>query len=115
MEERLLRGYVDVGAVEDFDEGEAVRVSAGDLNLALFRSGGRFYALIDQCPHAEAPLSDGSLVEHELSCSWHAWKFDVRSGESLLVSGIPPVQSHDVQVSAGRVMVAAEPRPPPGR
>lgn len=48
--------------------------------LVLFRDGeGRPGALIDRCPHRNVPLSIGAVVDGQLQCGYHGWRFD-RSG-----------------------------------
>lgn len=45
--------------------------------LVLFRgSGGAPSAFSDRCPHRNVPLSMGRVVEGELECRYHGWRFD---------------------------------------
>lgn len=45
--------------------------------LVLFRDGeGKPGALIDRCPHRNIPLSIGEVVDGQLQCSYHGWRFD---------------------------------------
>lgn len=47
------------------------------LPLVLFRDGeGRAAALLDRCPHRNVPLSLGEVVEGQLQCPYHGWRFD---------------------------------------
>jgi phenylpropionate dioxygenase-like ring-hydroxylating dioxygenase large terminal subunit len=47
------------------------------LPLVLFRDGeGRAAALLDRCPHRNVPLSLGEVVEGQLQCTYHGWRFD---------------------------------------
>jgi phenylpropionate dioxygenase-like ring-hydroxylating dioxygenase large terminal subunit len=47
--------------------------------LVLFRDGdGKPGALLDRCPHRNVPLSIGDVVEGELQCAYHGWRFDRR-------------------------------------
>jgi nitrite reductase/ring-hydroxylating ferredoxin subunit len=69
----------------------------GDLrSLELphaFRLGGRDYVLVRaedelfafprQCPHQLGPLSDGPVHGATVTCPWHGYRFDLRSGENL--------------------------------
>jgi phenylpropionate dioxygenase-like ring-hydroxylating dioxygenase large terminal subunit len=42
--------------------------------------------LKDRCPHRLAPLSAGSVVEGELQCGYHGWRFCADGGASLIPS-----------------------------
>jgi phenylpropionate dioxygenase-like ring-hydroxylating dioxygenase large terminal subunit len=56
--------------------------------LVLFRSNGRASALLDRCPHRNAPLSLGRVVEGgKLQCAYHGWQFE-GSGRCALVPGL---------------------------
>ena len=52
--------------------------------LCVGRHGERFFAVKDYCPHAEFPLSEGTLYANgELECCWHGARFDCLSGKAL--------------------------------
>jgi nitrite reductase/ring-hydroxylating ferredoxin subunit len=49
--------------------------------IALYNIDGDFYALDGVCPHQGGPLGKGCLTGHVVTCPWHGWQFDVRSGQ----------------------------------
>ncbi len=52
--------------------------------LCVGRHGDRFFAVKDYCPHAEFPLSEGTLYANgELECCWHGARFACDSGKVL--------------------------------
>ncbi|SEU26991.1 aromatic ring-hydroxylating dioxygenase subunit alpha [Stigmatella erecta] len=56
--------------------------------LVLFRGeGGRPAALLDRCPHRNIPLSLGRVVEGQLQCGYHGWRFDA-AGECRAIPGL---------------------------
>jgi phenylpropionate dioxygenase-like ring-hydroxylating dioxygenase large terminal subunit len=57
--------------------------------LVLFRGqGGRAAALLDRCPHRNAPLSLGRVVRGgRLECAYHGWQFE-GSGRCAFVPGL---------------------------
>lgn len=68
------------GAVDDWADGEAIRVRFQGRAVAVFRVGERFFALEDRCPHQGTPLSDGDVEGAAVRCSGHGLKFDLTSG-----------------------------------
>ena len=65
-----------------------------DRGRLVFRKSGRQIALFDtpegvvacnnRCPHEGYPLREGILDDQcVLTCNWHNWKFDLRSGRNL--------------------------------
>ncbi len=52
--------------------------------LCVGLHAGRFFAVKDYCPHAEFPLSEGTLYANgELECCWHGARFACASGKVL--------------------------------
>jgi phenylpropionate dioxygenase-like ring-hydroxylating dioxygenase large terminal subunit len=44
--------------------------------IAVWREAdGRAAAVVDRCPHRSVPLSDGRVVEGQLECPYHGWRF----------------------------------------
>ena len=57
------------------------------LPVALANVAGTIYAFSDSCRHAGGPLSSGVLRDDVVTCPWHGWAYNVRTGKSV----IPPV------------------------
>ncbi len=69
-------------------EGKSIVVAGPKgLQIALFKIDGEVYALDNACPHSEGPLGEGELERSVVTCPWHAWQFDVTSGECLNMPG----------------------------
>jgi nitrite reductase/ring-hydroxylating ferredoxin subunit len=69
-----------VSTVSAIPPGSAQSVSVAGRQIALFNVDGKFHAIDDMCPHAGAPLSQGSLRGCIITCPWHGWDFDVTNG-----------------------------------
>jgi nitrite reductase/ring-hydroxylating ferredoxin subunit len=82
MDERIR-----VGKREDFPDGRGRAVDVAGERVAVFRSGDRWYALQDACPHMGASLADGALEGGRVVCDWHGRRFDLATGESDMRSG----------------------------
>lgn len=76
------RGYVAVAQVSDILEGEGkMVVGLADKPIALFKVNGEFFAINHICPHRGGPLAEGKLRATIVTCPWHGWSFDIRTGE----------------------------------
>ncbi len=60
------------------DMGKLVEVNGKEI--ALFKTGGKVYAIHSICPHQGGPLAEGGLDGTIVTCPWHGWSFDVVSG-----------------------------------
>ena len=64
------------GTIREFQiEGRALAISNVD---------GKFYAISNTCLHRGGPLAQGTLSGKIVTCPWHGWQFDVRSGKTPL-------------------------------
>jgi len=72
--------------------------------ILLIASGNRIFAIANRCPHEGYPLSEGTLGPNcVLTCNWHNWKFDLRTGEALV--GRDPVRTYDVFERDGEIYI----------
>jgi NAD(P)H-dependent nitrite reductase small subunit len=79
-------------------------VTIGDREVAVFNVEGVFHAIDNECPHRGGPLAEGELEGCLVQCPWHAWQFDLTTGES--VTDDLTVARYDVRVEDGAVLVA---------
>ena len=100
--------WVDVAAADDVLEGEVLAVAAGGQQLALFRLEEAVFALVDQCSHGYARLSDGYVEDGCVECPLHQGLVDIRTGEPRSAPITDPVKSVPARVVAGRVEVAVD-------
>ena len=77
-----------VSKISDIEEGQATLCDIGGQEIAVFKSGGGFYAMDGVCPHQGGPLHEGYVADGEVTCPWHAWAFDIKTGECQTVSGV---------------------------
>jgi len=91
-------------AVSDVAPGTGKLVAVDGKEIALFNVDGTFYALDNECPHRGGPLGEGDLEGCIVTCPWHAWQYDVRTGESI--TDDLKVARYDAKVEGGDVLVA---------
>jgi nitrite reductase (NADH) small subunit len=51
--------------------------------MALFDLGGEVVCVQAFCPHLLGPLFQGSVAGGAVTCPWHAWRFDLKSGDRI--------------------------------
>ncbi|HEX5105740.1 MAG TPA: Rieske 2Fe-2S domain-containing protein [Pirellulaceae bacterium] len=73
--------WVRVAAASDLAPGTCGEYVAGERIVALFNVDGQFYALDGICPHQGGPLGKGRLAGCIVTCPWHGFQFDVRTGQ----------------------------------
>jgi nitrite reductase (NADH) small subunit len=64
-------------------EGEAKEFAlASGRPLCIARISGEVTAMDNECPHNGGPLAEGMIEGSRVICPWHAWAFDVHTGEA---------------------------------
>src|SRR5471030_347504 len=64
-------------------EGEVAEFTVKDHPLCVAKSGGSISVLDGVCPHEGGPLGEGIIEDGKVVCPWHAYAFDLRTGETL--------------------------------
>jgi nitrite reductase/ring-hydroxylating ferredoxin subunit len=76
----------------------------GKRQIALFRTENGILACNNRCPHEGYPLREGSLDGAcILTCNWHNWKFDLKTGENL--TGGDALRTYATKVEAGEIWI----------
>lgn len=71
-----------VASTADCPAGSSMEVVAENQVVALYCVEGEYFALDGVCPHQGGPLGEGDLHEEIVTCPWHGWQFDVKTGQS---------------------------------
>ncbi len=98
-----LKNWIDVCSVEDvpFQGSRIVKTPEGCL--ALFKtSAGEVFALNDECPHKQGPLSQGMVHDKFVTCPLHSWVFSLETGEAQ-GADVGKVETQPVRIVEGRV------------
>lgn len=70
--------------------GKVIEFDDEDMNVAIFRVGGRLFAASNICPHQHSPVLHEGVVERTaeasspctVTCPLHGWTFSLLTGES---------------------------------
>lgn len=100
-------GFVRAIAAGDLAPGACMEVAVAGRPVALYNVDGRFYALANSCLHRGGPLGQGMLDGQVVMCPWHAWTWDVTTGENT-ANGTLKMPRYEVQVEDGQVYVKVE-------
>lgn len=83
----MSRELVRVATLSAIPCGVLFYVNIDGLPVALANVGGTIYAFGDSCRHEGGSLAAGVLIDHTVTCPWHGWTYDVRTGKSI----VPPI------------------------
>lgn len=94
-----------IGTMEELRTNGPLRGRVGDVRLIVFLADDEPIATQARCPHAHGPLHEGEICGTVLTCPWHGWSFDLKSGvceedpDLMLERYAVTVQGDDIFVS----------------
>ena len=94
-----------VAALSEIPNGGFKCVDVEGVSLLICRLYADAYALINNCPHQNQRMDDGSMFEYEIVCPHHGACFDVRDGSRLSGPSVYPLGGYPCRVVAGEVEV----------
>ena len=99
--------YVKVAKLDDLPPGSCREFQADGKPVALFNVNGTVFALDNTCLHRGGPLGQGVLEENIVTCPWHGWQYDVKSGAVVMNPDIK-VRKFAVKVEGDDIQVDVE-------
>ena len=98
---------VSIGSIDDFPEGTPTFAEAEGERLCVVRVGDRVHVVCDDCPHAEASLSEGDYLadENAVECPLHGSTFDMGTGIPNEPPATEAVRVYAVTIDDGDVQV----------
>jgi 3-phenylpropionate/trans-cinnamate dioxygenase ferredoxin subunit len=95
----------DVGAVDEVTEDTPLPAVVDGRNVGVYLLGGRYYALEDVCPHADALLSQGFVEGEEIECPLHGARFHIPTGRCTREPGSRDLACYDAKRAGSRILV----------
>ena len=98
---------VSIGSIDDFPEGRPTFAEADGERLCVVRVGDDVRVICDDCPHAEASLSEGDYLadENAVECPLHGSTFDLATGIPNEPPATEAVRVYAVTIDDGDVQV----------
>lgn len=106
LDTQMHADWLDIGTLDQLPAlGARTLPVLGGKEIAIFRTAnGDVYALLNQCPHRQGPLSQGIVHDTTVTCPLHNWRISLLDGRALgndegCVPTIP------VKIDGGRILI----------
>ncbi len=96
--------YLPVAEAAEVPKDGVKVVTVAGTPIALLNVGGEIFALEHSCPHQGGPIGEGEVCGMTITCPWHDWKFDIRTGANDRDPTIL-AKTYAVRVVEGMVLV----------
>jgi 3-phenylpropionate/trans-cinnamate dioxygenase ferredoxin subunit len=96
-----------VCAVTDIEPNASARFVVDGMPIAIVRIDDDFYAIGDQCSHADVSLSEGEIdpEDRHIECWKHGSRFSLETGEPDTLPATRPVPVYTVKIEGDDVLV----------
>lgn len=97
--------FVKAAKVAEIRPGETKVVECGGKALALCNADGKVFAVDNTCLHRGGPLGEGFMDGTTLTCPWHAWQYDVTTGQSTVNPQVK-LATYETKIEGEDVLIA---------
>lgn len=95
-------GWLPIADTGSIPDGQHLFVRKGNLSCYVVRDGNDFVVYDAHCPHKDNVIMDSGVNGSEITCPFHAWKFDLKTGECIS-GGKTPLKKLAVKVEDGKI------------
>lgn len=94
---------------QEIPPGRGWPVQAGGYRIAVFDTPSGVRAVENRCRHVGNPIDDGPTSGEIVTCPWHGWQYDLRTGNHLTIFGRRPgLRTFPVRQEGDEVWVEVE-------
>jgi nitrite reductase (NADH) small subunit/3-phenylpropionate/trans-cinnamate dioxygenase ferredoxin subunit len=90
--------------LEQIPAGQAVEKRILARRVAVFNDNGTLYGIEADCKHMKASLAAGEVSNGVVTCNWHHWKYDLKTGECIGRPGMR-LRIYPIEVVEGEVFL----------
>ena len=83
---------------------EAKEFKCGDKEICVANVDGTYSAMDNICLHRGGPLGEGIIANGKLICPWHAWAWDLKTGQSTHDRNVK-LAVYPLKIEDGDVMI----------
>ena len=94
-----------VAQANEIEDEDVLQAKIGDHLLAIYNTGGQFYASDDLCTHGHALLSEGLVIDNIIECPLHQGRFDIKNGAPKGAPVCEKLTTYPTKIDDGKVYV----------
>lgn len=101
-----MANWIDLGPTGDFATDPHQCLTVDGHPLVVLHHQGQYYVLENTCPHAGLPLGEGQCQGLVLTCPFHGYSYNIRTGQNVDFPDVEmPVGTYQTRVEDGRLWV----------
>jgi nitrite reductase/ring-hydroxylating ferredoxin subunit len=96
--------WIRVANTDEVSAGNGIVVEVNDKCLAVFNVDEAFHVTDNTCLHRGGPLGEGDLEGETVTCPWHGWEYNVKTGHCVNNPSIN-IKTYQTIVEEGEVKI----------
>ena len=102
-----MKKFYPVASIEDLIPGRGLKINIKKIDIALFIDKDNIYAVQNKCPHQNAELSDGYIMNKKLYCSLHHWAFSLPDGKYAFNPDLR-LKTYETVIENGKICIGLD-------
>jgi nitrite reductase (NADH) small subunit len=98
---------IKMGKTSELSPGSSVEKRILARRIAVFNVEGKLYGIESDCKHMKASLQKGNVQNYIVTCPWHHWQYDIKTGQCLTVDKFK-LKTYAVEVEGDDVYIVLE-------
>ena len=104
-----MSDWIEIGTLNDIPQLGARVVTSDKGNIAIFRTAeDKVFAIKDECPHKQGPLSQGIVHGDRVACPLHDWKIQLDTGTAVAPDE-GCAATYPVKMEGNKIMLSLKP------
>lgn len=99
---------VELCKADEIAPGNALKIEADGLTVAVFNVDGEFFVTDDGCTHGPGSLSEGFVDGDVIECNFHNGQFNIKTGEVVSPPCMIPIKTYPTVVEDGKVIIEVD-------
>lgn len=95
---------IKMGKVSELPPGSSLEKRILARRVAVFNVDGELFGIESDCKHMKASLRKGKVEGFVVTCPWHSWKYNLKTGQCLTVDKFK-LKTYQVEVENGDIFV----------
>ncbi len=93
---------IKMGKVSELSPGSSIEKRILAKRIAVFNVNGKLYGIESDCKHMKASLQKGKVQHEVVTCPWHHWQYDLKTGQCLTVDKFK-LNTYPVEIDGGDI------------
>ena len=90
--------------VSELSPGKAIEKRILARRVSVINDNGTVYGIESDCKHMKASLGTSKVNNGVVTCRWHGWRYDLKTGKCLTVEKMD-LKTYEVEIADDNIYV----------